>query len=208
MKLILVRHGQTDWNTCRRVQGRTDVSLNAKGILQAKAAADYLKNRGIRSIYSGPLARAYDTAEEIAAEAHVARVSVMDGLTEINFGEWEGKTDEELKLHFPQHWGDWNWVLHPELCREIGAESAAEILERTLGCISAIMSENPQDAAIAIVSHTMPIKLITAHFIGLPVSRIRGIRADNCSTSVIELQEDGQASLICWNDTSYLGGLL
>lgn len=208
MKLILVRHGQTDWNTCRRVQGRTDVGLNEKGLMQAKAAADYLQSRGIRSIYSGPLARAYDTAKEIAAKAHIHRVAVMDGLTEINFGDWEGKTDEELKSCFPQHWGDWNWVLHPELCREIGAESAAEILERALDCISAIVSENPPDATVAVVSHTMPIKLVTAHYIGLPVSRIRGMRADNCSTSVLELHGDEQASLICWNDTSYLGGLL
>lgn len=208
MKLILVRHGQTEWNLQHRVQGRTNTALNEKGISQAKAVADYLKCRDIQAVYSGPLMRAYETARKIAGESFIEHISVLEGLTEINFGAWEGKTDKELKQHFPKHWGDWNWVMDSGLCREIGAESAAEILERALHCIDIITNENPPEATIAVVSHTMPIKLITAHYIGLPISQIRGIRADNCSTSIIELQTNGRAMLECWNDTSYLGGLL
>lgn len=208
MKLTLVRHGQTDWNTCKRVQGRTDTSLNERGVLQAKAAAEYLGNKGIGAVYCAPLTRARHTAQAIAARAGIENIRVLDGLTEINFGAWEGKTDRELIAEFPGHWGDWNWVLDARLCREIGAESADEILARAISCIERIKDENPPDAHIAIVSHTMPIKLLTAHYIGLPLSRIRHIRIDNCASSVLKLHEDGGATLLCWNDTSYLGGLL
>ncbi|HWQ58937.1 MAG TPA: histidine phosphatase family protein [Clostridia bacterium] len=208
MKLVLIRHGETDWNTGRRVQGRTDVPLNERGSLQAQAVAEYLGGMGLRAVYSAPLARAYDTARCIAKAARIDAVRVLEDLTEINFGGWEGKTDRELMEHFPEHWGDWNWILHPELCREIGAESAEEILSRALACIEAIRAENPQDAAVAVVSHTMPIKLITAHFIGLPASRIRGLMLNNCAASVLVFHGSGHVSLERWNDTSHLRGLL
>ncbi len=208
MRLILVRHGETDWNTARRVQGRTDTALNARGLLQAEAAAEYLSGRGISAVYAGPLMRAAETANIIAAKAGVKTLTTLEGLTEINFGGWEGKTNDELTLEFPRHWKDWNWVLHPELCREIGAESAQEILERALDSLRIIMKENPADATVAAVSHTMPIKLLTAHCVGLPVERIRWLRADNCGSSVLQFEADGCVTLRCWNDTSYLGGLL
>ncbi len=207
MKLYLVRHGETEWNSLRRVQGRTDIDLNERGIRQAKAAAAYLKDKGIGAVYSAPLRRAFDTALEIAKIAGIPNVTVLGGLTEINFGAWEGKTDEELSTHFPEHWSDWNWVLCPELCREIGAESAMEILERALDCVDAIRKENAPGAAVAAISHTMPIKLIVAHSIGLPMSRIRDIRLDNCGTSLLEIHEDGKTTLRGWNNTSYLGGI-
>lgn len=208
MKLILIRHGETDWNTAHRVQGRTDTPLNERGVKQAKAAAQYLSRRGITALYSGPLMRARSTAGLIAEAAGISAVKTLDGLTEINFGGWEGKTGDELTREFPEFWKDWNWILHPEMCRELGAESAEEILCRALGSLRTIRSENPKDATVAVVSHTMPIKLITASCIGLPVERIRWMRADNCASSVLQFDDDGSITLRCWNDTSYLGGLL
>ncbi len=208
MKLILIRHGETEWNSLRRVQGRTDIPLNGRGRLQAEAAAEYLRDSGISAVYSAPLSRARDTAESIAKAAGAGGVRVLEGLTEINFGGWEGKTDRELKEQFPGHWGDWNWVLDPGLCRGIGAESAEEILSRSLESIAAIRAENPRDATVAVVSHTMPIKLIAAHFIGLPASRIRGMLLYNCAASALLLYEDGGTALESWNEASYLRGLL
>lgn len=208
MKLILIRHGETEWNACRRVQGRTDTELNARGVLQAKAAAQSLKGVRIDAVYSSPLKRALDTASYIAEAVKADAIVPMEGLTEIDFGAWEGRTNEQLKREFPAHWGDWNWVLDQALCREIGAESAQDILSRSLESLGEIQRQNPGEATVVLVSHTMPIKLIAAHGIGLPLSRIRDIRTDNCASSVLQWRPDGGATLLCWNDTSYLGGLL
>ncbi len=208
MKLILIRHGETEWNACRRVQGRTDTELNARGVLQAKAAAQSLKDTRVDAVYSSPLKRALDTARYIAEAVKADAIVPMEGLTEIDFGAWEGRTNEQLKQEFPSHWGDWNWVLDQVLCREIGAESAESILLRSLASIKAIQRQSSQEATVVLVSHTMPIKLITAHGIGLPLNRIRDLRTDNCASSVLQWRADGGATLLCWNDTSYLGGLL
>ncbi|HOG00336.1 MAG: Phosphoserine phosphatase 1 [Firmicutes bacterium ADurb.Bin248] len=208
MKLFLIRHGETEWNALRRVQGRTDIPLNKRGVLQAEAAADYLRHEGISAVYSAPLSRARDTAGRIAGASGAGCVRVLEGLTEINFGGWEGKTDRELMEQFPEHWGDWNWVLDPQLCRGIGAESAEEILSRSLASLEVIRRENPEGTSVAVVSHTMPIKLVAAHFIGMPVSRIRGMLLYNCAASALIFYRDGDVSLERWNDASYLRGLL
>lgn len=208
MKLVMIRHGQTEWNTMRRVQGRTDTELNECGVLQAKAAARALADETIAAVYSSHLKRALSTAQHIAKAAGIDDVVLMEGLCEIDFGSWEGKTNAELERDFPVHWGNWNWVLDEALCREIGAESAQAILSRSLDCIDKIQRDNPENATVVLVSHSMPIKLLTAHFIGLPLARIPDIRVDNCASSVLQLRKDGGATLMKWNDTSYLGGLL
>lgn len=210
MKLILIRHGQTEWNRARRVQGRTDVALNETGRLQAEAIARRLAKEKIHGIYSSPLSRAKETAGAIAAAQGLPKAKEIDGLTEICFGQWEGKNSLELEREFPELWINWNWVLHPEICASIGAESAAEILERALHSLARIGKEHEEKDCVAVVSHTMPIKLITAHAIGLPLTDIRALRLDNCSYTELKLGADLRGSLITWNDTVHLAerGLL
>lgn len=127
MRIILVRHGQTKWNSEGRVQGRTDIPLNARGMAQAEAVGEWLSGRKIDAVYASPLMRAHDTAKAIADRQGIC-VRLLDEMIEIDFGLWEGKTSRELSKEFPQFWVDWSWHLDEEKSAMMRAESAYSIL--------------------------------------------------------------------------------
>ena len=110
MRIILVRHGQTKWNSEGRVQGRTDITLNARGMAQAEAVGEWLSGRKLDAVYASPLMRAHDTAKAIADRQGVC-VKLLGEMIEIDFGLWEGKTSRELSKEFPEFWVDWSWHL-------------------------------------------------------------------------------------------------
>lgn len=203
LRLILIRHGQTEWNTQQRVQGRTDIPLNENGKNQCVAIAKRLQNTKLAGIYSAPLSRSLDTARLIA-EHHACHVEVREALTEINFGAWEGKTAEELAAEFPSLWNDWGWILNPQSCTLMNAETAEEISLRVMVLLDEILNNHKDGGTVAIVSHTMPIKLLTANLIGLPHSRIRSLSLANCAYTELMLNEGKEATLRVWNDTSHL----
>ena len=207
MKLILIRHGQTQWNSESRVQGRTDIPLNDKGRLQAAAIAERLKDNRFDAVYASPLSRAKETAETIAKHQGV-EVTVDEDLIEIQFGKWEGLTSPEINKTYPELFADWGWIERPEACKEMAAESQQEIVARSLRFLERIESRHEDDARILIVGHTMPTKMIIAHFIGLPYNRIRSLRVENCAYNELETGKSGRGFLHVLNDTTHLRGLL
>ena len=95
--IILVRHGQTEWNRVERFRGRIDIPLNQTGIDQAKKTAKRISTRWNPSaVYTSPLSRAKETAEIIAQSCKLA-AQVNNGLIDINYGEWQGLTPEEAR---------------------------------------------------------------------------------------------------------------
>ena len=100
MKLLLVRHGQTDWNINRRFQGQSDVPLNEVGRQQATALANRLSREHIDVLFASDLQRAHETARIIAAQ-HACEIRLDARLREINFGAWEGLTYDEIKHNDP-----------------------------------------------------------------------------------------------------------
>ena len=98
MKLILVRHGETDWNKQRRVQGLSNLGLNETGRKQADALAQVLRKEKVDAIYASPLRRARETAQAIS-RFHKVEVVTIDGLKELDVGEVDGMTYEEMKVH-------------------------------------------------------------------------------------------------------------
>ena len=99
-EILLARHGETDWNSGRRVQGHTDIPLNAAGVEQARALAEQLAGEPLTAVFSSDLSRALDTARAVAA-VHGLEVTVDPRLREKNFGTWEGLTDVEIAERFP-----------------------------------------------------------------------------------------------------------
>ena len=95
MKLYIIRHGQTDWNIAKKIQGRQDIPLNERGHFQAQCLGKAMENRPITAVFSSPQIRAMETAIAVASPAGVPVIPVRD-LMEINYGVWEGKTEEEL----------------------------------------------------------------------------------------------------------------
>ena len=95
MKLYIIRHGQTDWNIAKKIQGRQDIPFNDRGPFQAPCLGKAMENRPITAVFSSPQIRAMETAIAVASPAGVPVIPVRD-LMEINYGVWEGKTEEEL----------------------------------------------------------------------------------------------------------------
>lgn len=203
MRLILVRHGQTEWNQIGRIQGRTDIPLNDTGIMQARAAGEWLSQRRIDAVYSSPMQRAFDTATEIA-RPHGLPVISLDDIIEIDFGLWEEKTADELKKLYPEYWNDWSWHLDEEKSANMQAESAYTILNRVKRALNSIFEENTAGSTAVVVSHTMPIKLIMANAIGLPLKSLQSIKVGNCGICELDMNTDMSGSLITWNESGYL----
>ena len=95
-ELLLVRHGETEWNAGEIFRGRADVHLNEKGVVQAKLLGEYLSNSRLEAVYSSPLQRAVLTAERIA-EPHSLDVRTEPGFIDLDYGEWQGMSLTEVK---------------------------------------------------------------------------------------------------------------
>jgi probable phosphoglycerate mutase len=138
--LYLVRHGETDWNLARRIQGSTDIPLNDTGRDQAATAGELLARREWDAVYSSPLSRAFETASIIAGEIGLPTPTTVDALVERAYGEAEGLGDEELTARFP---GD---------TPVPGRESRGEVIARVLPALMDLAEAHP-DEAIIVVSH-------------------------------------------------------
>jgi broad specificity phosphatase PhoE len=147
-RLILARHGETDWNREHRVQGQTDVPLNAAGLAQGERLADSLSAERLDAVYSSDLARARQTAEAVARRQGLEVVTDA-ALREKNFGSWEGLTDVEIAERFPDavrgRWGD--------------GETTEDVAARVLPAIELIRARHP-DGLVLVVSHGGAIRIV------------------------------------------------
>jgi len=202
MRLILVRHGETEWNRQSRIIGHTEIALNDTGRKQAALLAQALRDEKISAIYASPLQRTRETAAEISCVLGI-RVEYDDALKEISAGDIDGLTFEEVaERHsdFFKHWmrGD------PALCLP-GGESFKDLRNRTWPAVQRIIEKHPDDDVI-LVSHTLAIMSIVASALDMKVEDFRRIRLNVASISVLEFK-DGKASLLLFNDTCHWNGL-
>ena len=140
MKILLVRHGETDWNVAQRIQGSTDTPLNETGIMQAQKLAEELAKREtpIIGVYTSKLERAAKTAECVAEKLGKECI-VLPGLEEINFGLWEGITWEQVAEQFPEEYQIWRQnrrYEHPPK-----GESYQELVERIVLAVQKLLKE-------------------------------------------------------------------
>ncbi len=121
MTILLIRHGQTNWNLASRLQGREDIPLNDIGRTQAKSCAQYLTDQTWHAIYTSPLSRAQETAEIISNETNHPPVIVEPLLTEREFGKCSGMTWKELKTRYPLYPNEPVEEIEPfpELCQRM-----------------------------------------------------------------------------------------
>lgn len=197
-KVLLIRHGETDWNHSGRWQGHTDIPLNDTGRAQARALAKRLSSWPIRAIYSSDLQRAAQTAE-ILGETLGLAPTLEPALRERNGGVFEGLTASQLQASHQQ----------ALLCmREKGAappggESALEVANRITGAFDTILSQH-QGELLAIVSHGGALISLISHILGFPAGeRAHLTVAGNTGLSVVTVDEYG-SRLTLLNDTSHL----
>lgn len=163
MKIYFTRHGETLWNTEKRFQGWKNSELTPKGLEQANLLRNKLKNVKIDRIYSSPIERAYKTAK-ILQDNRDIEIVCYDELKEMNFGEWEGLTKEEI-LKVEEYKNQYNNIFNnPKDYKTFGGETIKEFSERLYRGIEKILS-NRLDENILIVTHGMCIKYIIPYFI-------------------------------------------
>lgn len=198
MRLLLLRHAQTDWNLIPRFQGHTDTELNETGRGQAAALARALEGQAIAAVYASPLKRAFVTAGMVAA-AHGLTVQPEPGLKELHHGDLEGRQPDELR----RRWGDVmiRWYGGDVAMRLPGGESMQDLQERAWGAIKRIVAAHPE-GTVAAVSHNLAILSIVSAALGLPLEHFRRLRCDTASISVIEFTPD-RTVLTRFNDISH-----
>lgn len=170
-RLWLVRHGQTVWNTEQRFCGQGNSALSHEGLAQACWLAACLSTRKISALYSSDLPRAYETAALIA-ETHPRPLTIQGRAAwrEMDFGEWEGLTYNEIVARFPAHAGFFD---DPENCSPPGGETLSDLRRRVLAELAYVLEEEVQlaEGDIVIVSHGGPLRLLLTYILGMPPAR-------------------------------------
>lgn len=180
-RIILWRHGQTDFNQARRVQGALDIELNEDGILQARRVAPYVAVMKPSRIISSPLKRAVRTAEEVAVLTGVP-VETDTRLRERDFGEFEGLTREELAERFPEEYKLWQSGGTPV---DAGVETRTSVGRRTSQAIIEACEQMP-DGVLLVVAHGAALSCAMTALLGMDAESWSGIAGlDNCHWSLM-----------------------
>jgi len=148
--IVLVRHGETDWNRERRFQGHADTPLNEAGRLQALELADTLRDERLAAIYTSPLQRASETARIVADELGL-EARELEAMREIDVGDWQGMTVDEVKTRFPDR-ADVAWRSGWQ-----NGETHEELAERVVPALLDLGRLHPDDRVL-VVTHAGPIR--------------------------------------------------
>jgi len=198
--IILIRHGQTEWNRIERFRGRADVPLNETGLAQAEAAGKRVAAEWQPSvIYTSPLSRSVKTAEAIAKH-YGMRVQRHPGLVDIDYGEWQGLSPEEARQRWPEEID--NWYNRPHLAHIPGGETLDDLRTRAMKMVKELADRYPNDT-IVLVGHTVINRIILLGVLGLGNERFWRIKQDTCAINVFEA-EGHEFTLVSLNDTCHL----
>jgi broad specificity phosphatase PhoE len=197
-KLILARHGETEWNVEKVFRGRADVNLNEVGIKQAELLGKHLGNWELEAIYSSPVKRALDTANIVARYMEVA-VCIAEGLTDFDFGEWQSLSEQEVKRLYPAILNDWQ--SSPHKVRMPGGENLDDVKKRTAEVVDEVLSRHHGN--VLLVSHRVVLKVLICSLLGLDNSHFWNISQDVCGLTIFDYV-DGRFVLTKHNDTSHL----
>jgi broad specificity phosphatase PhoE len=201
MKLILARHGETASNRDGLGLGLQDVPLTDKGRLQAEALAEALAGMEIAAVYSSPLRRAFDTAQAIAAR-HGLEVVADEGLTEMDVGELDGLSFEEMRSGYPEFVSLWLSEEAGTLPMPGGGESLQDVQDRVRGAVSRICERYDRETVVA-VTHNFVIHALLCDALNMPICDFRRLRHDLAATSTLDVRH-GRMVLVHMNDTCHL----
>ncbi|HEY8172875.1 MAG TPA: histidine phosphatase family protein [Dehalococcoidia bacterium] len=199
MRLVLVRHGETEHNRRQVSLGRADVRLNERGIAQAKALAASF-DAAPDAVYASPLSRARDTAAAIAGRWGVA-ATPDDGLIEMDVGEMEHLTSGELRERYPEFLKGWMSADRGDITMPGGSESLRGVQHRAWASLERIAATPA--GTVVIVTHNFVILTAVCRALNLPLAESTRIRIALAGKSVIDITKDF-ASLLQLNDVSHL----
>ena len=201
-KVYLVRHGQTAWNVGEIFRGRADIPLDETGKREVHLAGEALKDETLHAVYSSPLSRSMETAENIA-KFHQIQVTPFDPIIDISYGEWEGLENQVVKEKYPELHALWR--REPHKVKFPGGESLDEVRSRTMKGLKDLLVRHENENFV-LVAHRVPNKVICCALLGLDNSHFWRIQQDTASTNLF-IHRNGQWIIAFLNDTSYLKSL-
>jgi broad specificity phosphatase PhoE len=202
LRIVQVRHGETDWNRSRRFQGQSDVPLNETGRAQAKALALTLRQEPIKAIYSSPISRAIETARAIN-RYHQASIEQRDGLMEMDLGDFEGLYPRDLMEGQPEFLR--MWLENPASVRMPNGETLEEVQTRAWVVVEEI-AKTHHEGPVLLCGHNFVNLTILCKILGLDIAHFRRLRQSLGAINTIE-RGRGLYSLVCINDTCHLKGI-
>jgi phosphoserine phosphatase len=205
-RLLLVRHGETDWNRQERFQGQIDVPLNSQGEQQANCAAEFLKEIALDHAFSSHLLRPKATAEKILQFHPGIALELVPDLQEISHGQWEGKFKAQIEAEFPGQIAQWQ--TRPESIQMPDGENLQQVWDRVVPAWQKIV-ESIEGQTGLVVAHDAVNKTIVASVLGCNPADFWRFKQGNGSVTVIDYPKgsQGMPQLSAANITSFLGGV-
>lgn len=188
VQIVLVRHGATDWNLQGRCQGSTDRELSEAGIRQAEQISRLLSGEKFDAVYSSHLRRARQTAELIS-RPHELPVHIEEKLRELDHGELEGLTFNEIKSRYGEFLA--RWRTEPADIRVPGGERLADVADRAWNGLHGILERHPEAMRILIVSHNFPILGIVCRITNTHLNSYRSFHLDPCGVTRLSHDQNG-----------------
>jgi probable phosphoglycerate mutase len=201
LRILLVRHGETDWNQTHRFQGRMDIPLNKEGKHQAYALALTLKDEPLTAIYSSPLIRAVETARFIKEFHPSTPLFEEEGLTEMDLGEFDGMEAAYWAAHYQDFFKTWRSA--PASLRMPNGESLQEVQMRAIDALKRITQLYPSGSTLLLCSHNFVNRTILCNALGFPLDRFRDVQQDPAALNICYMQGQRLSAEVV-NDLSHL----
>ncbi len=198
IEIILVRHGETEWNRQKIFRGRADIELSETGAKQAELLAKYLSQAGVAAIYSSPLKRALKTAEAIASY-HRLDIKTTSGLIDFDYGKWQGLPHQVVKASYQELYAA--WLKSPHRVKMPAGESLDDVTKRAIGVVDEVIGQHA--GTVVLVSHRVVNKVLICALLGLDNSHFWNIKQDVGAITIFTYENDCFI-LTRHNDTSFL----
>jgi 2,3-bisphosphoglycerate-dependent phosphoglycerate mutase len=200
-QVLFIRHGETDWNRIKRIQGHIDIPLSEHGFLQAEQLGQRLAREGrIDAVYSSDLQRAQQTARPFA-DALGLELRLSERLRERFYGAFQGHDSDEINEKFPAEYIEWQ-TRDPGFAPPGDGESQRVFYHRVVHAMEPIVAAHP-DGRIAVVAHGGVLDCIYRFAMKLSLHEPRNWPLLNCSVNVVDYV-DGGAAVVSWGDVTHL----
>jgi broad specificity phosphatase PhoE len=202
--IILVRHGHVEGIVPPRFRGRADLPLTEHGVRQVAATRDYLSGvaRPV-AIYTSPLSRCVRTGE-ILGEPYALAPRMLEDLSDIDYGAWQGQTFDAVRVAAPEIFPA--WLRTPHLVAIPGGEALYDVAARVAGVLRTLVSRHHGEA-VCLVGHDSVNRVMLLLALELPLSRYWSLKQSPCGVSMLEQNEDGAWVAASINGTAHLGSL-
>jgi phosphoserine phosphatase len=201
-RLIIVRHGQTEWNRIERFRGQADIPLNDAGLRQAQAAARRIASAWtVRAVYCSDLARARVTAQAIAASCR-APLTSHPGLLDIDYGDWAGLTPDDVAARDGELLALWR--AQPHKVQIPGGECLDAVRARAVACMESLAAHH-DGQTVVLVSHLVVCRLLVLAALGLDSSHFWRIQQETATVNILEWNS-GVYTIVAINDACHVQG--